>query len=125
MTAPYNIQFGAGITAGSGIFMGTPHGSVLGTIDSSTASPFGFQIKKADNPNLVAAFAQSGWTLTFTDVRFSNGVFNSFQTNLLVQAPGGFSAGNLISQNANYWNFQGWFGILQTIPQGTEITVNY
>ena len=96
---------------------------VLGTIDSSTSNPFTFTVKKADNPDLVDAFTHNGWTLYFTDARFSDGTFNAAQTNLLAQAPSGFTS--ITSEDSNNWYISGWFGIQQSVPQGTEITVEY
>ena len=117
-----------GIQISSATFEGgstisTPPASYAGTIDSSTASPFTFTIKIADNPGIADAFTHSGWVLNFTDPRFFNGTFNSYQTNLLAQAPGGF--GSYLSVDSNYYYFTGWFVLQSTIPQGTQFTISW
>jgi len=91
--------------------------SYAGTIDSSTANPFTFVIKKADNPGIATAFAQTSWVLSFDNTP-GNAAVNA-------QAPGGFNSGSLYASDANYYYFNSWFGLGSSLPKGTPFTINW
>ena len=91
--------------------------SYAGTIDSSTANPFTFIIKKADNPGIATAFAQTNWLLKFDNTP-GNTAVNA-------QAPGGFQSGSLYATDANYYYFNSWFGLGSSLPKGTPFTITW
>ena len=91
--------------------------SYAGTIDSSTANPFTFVIKKADNPGIDTAFAQTNWVLKFDNTP-GNAAVNT-------QAPDGFRSGSMYNADANYYYFNSWFGISSPLPKGSPFTVTW
>ena len=94
-----------------------PATSYAGTIDSSTANPFTFIIRKSDNPGIDTAFAQTNWVLTFDNTP-GNAAVNA-------QAPGGFNSGSLYADGPTYSYFNSWFGLGSPLPKGTPFTINW
>jgi hypothetical protein len=119
ITLHKGLTIGKGIVFGASVVVPTFY---IGTIDSSTGNPFTFKVKKSDNLGMAAAITNSGWILTWTDPRFDNGGFNSYQVNVRTQSGTGFTS--FASEDATYYNFAGWFGA-SVIPQGTQFTINW
>ena len=92
--------------------------SYAGTIDSSTANPFTFVIKKADNPGIATAFAQTSWVL-----KFDNTPGNADVNAQL--GGGGFSSASMYNTDANYYYFNSWFGISSPLPKGSPFTITW
>jgi hypothetical protein len=102
--------------------------SYVGTLNSVVQeNGFIFNVLKSANTGMAAAIANTGWKLNWTDVRFTNGTFNSYQVNVLTQTgtTTGFTASNM-TQDATYYTFTGWFGASGgTLPQGTQFTITW
>jgi hypothetical protein len=92
--------------------------SYAGTVDSSTANPFTFVIKKADNPGIASAFAQSSWVLKFDNTP-GNAAVNA------QLGGGGFSSASMYNTDANYYYFNSWFGVASPLPKGSPFTVTW
>jgi len=105
-----------------------PVTSYVGTLNSVVSdNGFIFNVLKSANPGMAAAIANTGWRLNWTDVRFTNGTFNSQQVNVKTQTETttGFSAGNL-TQDATYYTFSSWFGANGGyLPLGTQFTITW
>jgi hypothetical protein len=102
--------------------------SYVGTLNSVVSdNGFVFNVLKSANPGMAAAIANTGWTLNWTDVRFTNGTFNSQQVNVKTQTETmiGFTA-SYLTQDATYYTFTSWFGAGGGyLPLGTQFTITW
>jgi len=105
-----------------------PITSYVGTLNSVVRdNGFVFNVLKSANPGMAAAIANTGWRLNWTDVRFTNGTFNSQQVNVKMQTETmiGFTA-SYLTQDATYYTFTSWFGAGGGyLPLGTQFTITW
>jgi hypothetical protein len=102
--------------------------SYVGTLNSVVSdNGFVFNVLKSANPGMAAAIANTGWTLNWTDVRFTNGTFYADQVNVKAQTETmiGFTA-SYLTQDATYYTFTSWFGARDGyLPLGTQFTIEW